>query len=255
MSTQIGLYQPLNTLKPIDENIWIVDGSEIKFSELGMKIPFSTRMVIVRLGNGDLFLWSPIAINENLKTEIDRLGVVKHLISPNKIHYAFIADWKAAYPDAIAWASPGVRDRAKSQNIDVDFDADLKDVPEPDWADEIDQMIFQGGRFMAEIVFFHKSSRTLILADLIENFELDKVPPRWRILFNLSGTVAPDGKMPIDLRLTYIGHKNIARQSFKRMMKWQPQRITIAHGRCYFENAEDELYRAFRWLNVKKPDR
>jgi hypothetical protein len=39
------------------------------------------------------------------------------------------------------------------------------------------------------------------------------------------------------------------------MMEWQPQRITIAHGRCYFENAEDELYRAFRWLDVKKPER
>jgi hypothetical protein len=211
MSTQIGLYQPLNTLKPLDENIWLVDGSENIISEFGIKIPFSTRMVIVRLGNGDLFLWSPIAINENLKAEIDRLGIVKHLISPNKIHYAFIATWKAAYPDAIAWASPGVGAGAKSQKIDVHFDADLKDVSEPDWADEIDQMIFRGGRFMEEIVFFHKSSRTLILADLIENFESDKVPPRWRVLFNLSGAVDPDGKMPIDLRLTYIGHKNIAR--------------------------------------------
>lgn len=249
---QIGLYQPINTLKSIGENIWIVDGSEIMFSVYGLKIPFSTRMVVIRLYNGDLFIWSPIAINEQLKAEIDTLGTVKHLISPNKIHYGFIGNWQTVYPKAIAWASPGVRKRAKSQNIDVCFDADLKDFPEPAWANNIDQMIFKGSRYIEEVLFFHQPSRTLILADLIENFELGKIPAKWRTLVNLSGSVDPDGKTPIDLRMTFIGRKNVALQSFKRMMAWQPQQVIMAHGRCYPENAEQELYRAFRWLDVEE---
>lgn len=255
MLKKIGLYEPLNTLKSLNENIWLVDGPEIRLSAYGTTIPFPTRMIVVRLRNKNLFLWSPITINNNLKAEIDKLGVVKHLISPNKIHYRYIGAWKTAYPDAIAWASSGVRDRAKSQNIKVSFDADLGDAPESDWADEIDQMIFRGSCFMEEVIFFHRPSSTLILADLIENFEMNKVSQSLHTLFNLSGCSDPDGKMPIDLRMTYFGHKSIAKQSFERMIKWHPRRITLAHGKCYFENAEDELYRAFRWLNVKKPNK
>ena len=48
-----------------------------------------------------------------LFTELDALGKVAYLISPNKIHYAYIADWKQRYPHAQAWSSPGVEERAK----------------------------------------------------------------------------------------------------------------------------------------------
>jgi len=92
----IELYQPINTLKLVDENIWIVDGSVVRMAMYGMMIPFSTRMTIVRLNNGELWCHSPIALTEGLKTEIDSLGLVRHLISPNKIHYVHISTWAKA---------------------------------------------------------------------------------------------------------------------------------------------------------------
>ena len=63
------------------------------------------------------------------------------------------------YPGATAWASPGVRERAASQNIEVEFDSDLGDEPEPAWRENLDQLIFHGSRFMEEVVFFHHPSQ------------------------------------------------------------------------------------------------
>lgn len=93
MTDKIYLYHPLNTLKPFAKDIWIVDGDIIHMSfPLGIKVPFSTRMTIVRLQDGSLWCHSPIAPHPDLLQEINTLGKVSHLVSPNKIHYAYIAD-------------------------------------------------------------------------------------------------------------------------------------------------------------------
>jgi hypothetical protein len=244
----IELYQPINTLKPVDTNIWIVDGSVVRMAMYGATIPFSTRMTVVRLNNGELWCHSPTEMTAALKTELDAIGLVRHLVSPNKIHYAHINTWAKAYPEAIAWASPGVRERAAQQKILVMFNANLADKPPTQWANEIDQLIFRGSRFMEEVVFFHRNSATLILADLIENFEPHKVSRGLRWLLKLAGSAAPDGKAPLDLQLTFWGHKKQARQCVEQMLQWQPRRIILSHGRWYTSNGVAELQRAFRWL-------
>ncbi|HVU80377.1 MAG TPA: DUF4336 domain-containing protein, partial [Rhodanobacteraceae bacterium] len=116
------------------------------------------------------------------------------------------------------------------------------------WADDIDQLRFRGSRVLEEFVFFHRSSATLVLADLIENFERAKLTPRMRWLMRLGGVLDPDGKVPLDFRLTWIGRKRFARECFARIMAWHPQRVILAHGRWYPENGEAELRRAFRWV-------
>jgi hypothetical protein len=242
------LYEPLNVPKPVDDGIWIVDGPIVKMAFAAFKMPFPTRMVVVRLAGGGLFLWSPIELNDALRAEIDRLGPVQHLVSPNRIHYAHIAAWKAAYPSAIAWASPGVRERAAAQRIEVSFDRDLDDAPDAAWAEELDQLVFRGSRALEEVVFFHRRSRTLVLADLIENFEPSKVEAPLSWLLRLGGVADPDGKAPSDLRATFLGHRDEARASYERMLAWAPERVIMAHGRWYPDDGVAELRRAFRWL-------
>src|SRR5918999_131781 len=197
------LYEPLFVPKPVGEDLWLVDGPVVRMSYLWGSFPFPTRMAVVRLRGGDLLLWSPTALDEGLRSRIDALGRVRHLISPNKFHYAHIATWKRAYPEATAWASPGVRERAASQRVDVFFDADLGDLPEEVWVKDLDQLIFRGGRFMEEVVFFHRKTRTLILADLIENFEAEKGGGLHGWLVRFAGGAGPDGKAPIDLRRAF----------------------------------------------------
>lgn len=244
----IELYEPINTLKPVDEDIWIVDGPIVRMAMYGTSIPFPTRMTIVRLSNGELWCHSPIELNQELKAQIDTLGSVRHLISPNKIHYAHIGTWAKAYPEATAWASPGVRDRAAQQKIKVTFHADLEDEPPLQWAVDLNQLVFRGSRFMDEVVFFHHRSATLILADLIENFEPDRIAKTFHWLLKLAGSADPDGKAPLDLRMTFWGQKDQARRCLKRLLQWEPKKIILSHGRWYKHDGTAELHRAFRWL-------
>ncbi|NII10727.1 DUF4336 domain-containing protein [Oleiagrimonas sp. C23AA] len=248
MSGGVGTYAPLGTLKAVAEDVWIVDGPIVRMPYLLGSIPFSTRMTVIRLSDGGLWCHSPVQLDAGLRQQIDALGPVRHLISPNKLHYAHIGAWQRAFPEAIAWASPGVRERAASQHIDVTFQFDLGASAPAAWAGQIDQLVFAGSRFMEEVVFFHRASRTLVLADLIENFESQRVSPWWRALMRLAGSADPDGKLPIDLRLTFLGRKRRARACLERMLAWQPERVLLAHGRCYLENGTRELRRAFRWL-------
>lgn len=244
----VELYQPLNTLKPLAPELWIVDGPVERMAALGLRAPFPTRMTVIRLPDGGLWCHSPIAPDETLFAAVDALGTVRHLVSPNQLHYAHIGAWQQRYPHAKAWASPGVRKRAASQRIEVSFDAELGDQSPADWLGAIDQMLFRGSRVMQEIVFLHRASATLIVADLIENFEPARLSRGMRAIARIGGVLDPDGKAPLDMRLTYLGHKAQARACLTRMLAWSPRRVVLAHGRCYGEHAQDELRRAFRWL-------
>ena len=242
------LYGPLNTPKQFGKDLWIVDGPVVRMSYFAGSVPFPTRSVIVRLSDGGLFVWSPVEPDERLFSRVDRLGPVRHLVSLNRIHYAYISPWKRAYPQATAWASPGVRERAASQGIDVFFDADLTDGPEPVWSEDLDQLVFRGSRYMEEVVFFHRASKTVIFADLIENFEPEMLGRFHALVARLAGATHPDGKAPLDLRLTFLGRKDEARASFERILDWEAERVVMAHGLPYRKEGSSELRRAFRWL-------
>jgi hypothetical protein len=88
-----------------------------------------------------------------------------------------------------------------------------------------------------------------VVTDLIQNYEREKIAsPVLRFMTGLSGAADPDGKMPADLRATFFMHRKDMVVAVRRMISWQPQRIIIAHGRWYRDNAVAELERAFRWL-------
>jgi len=75
-------------LKRIGEDIWIAEGGCVSF----YGFPYPTRAALVRLGCGGLWFWSPIAFDPELQSEIDALGPLRHLVSPNKIHHLFLKD-------------------------------------------------------------------------------------------------------------------------------------------------------------------
>lgn len=247
--SSLELYEPVNVLKSVAPDVWIVDGPIVRMAApLGMSAPFTTRMTIVRLGDGGLWCHSPIAPTEALCAAVEAIGPVRHLVSPNKLHYAHIAAWKARYPGALAWASPGVRARAASQRITVAFDRDLGDEPAPAWAADLEQLVFRGSRAFAEVVFLHRASATLVLTDLIENFEAPKLSRGMRAIARFGGVLDPDGKTPLDMRFTF-GNRKAARECLQRLLAWHPQRVILAHGRWYAQDGEAELRRAFRWLH------
>ncbi|MCA2014070.1 DUF4336 domain-containing protein [Cereibacter sphaeroides] len=237
-------YAPLNTLKSVAPDVWIVDGPAIRFYGL----PFTTRMTVIRLPGGGLWVHSPIAVDEGLMADIDALGPVQCLIAPNWIHYAYVGAWQARYPEARCWAAPGVRERAASRDVAIRIDAVLGDEAPVEWAGVIDQLVVAGSSSHHEAVFFHRATRTLVLTDLIENFERRAVPV-WQVpLLFLAGNLDPDGKAPRDMQATFRKGREAARASVERMIGWGPERVILAHGRWYPEKGVEELKRAFRWI-------
>jgi len=236
-------YEPLDLPKPVAQDIWIVDGPAIRF--YGM--PFSTRATIVRLKDGGLWVHSPTRLSPALAEAVEVLGPVRHLVAPNWIHYAYVADWQARYPESEAWAAPGVVERAKKRGMDLRFDHRLEQDAPAAWAGQIDQMIVRGSEVHREAVFFHRASATLILTDLIENFEPRKVGFWMRLATWLGGIQAPHGGMPRDMRATFRDRAAL-REDLRRMIDWAPERVILAHGRWIERDGVTALRRAFRGL-------
>lgn len=82
------------------------------------------------------------------------MGKVAYLISTNKIHYAYIADWKQRYPHAQALSSPGVEERERKVRKSRLYLMPLTDKAPDLWSDEIDQLIFKWCSVIEEVVFF-----------------------------------------------------------------------------------------------------
>jgi hypothetical protein len=241
-----SLYEPINTYKPLAAGIGIVDGPFEYLVVLGIKmpLPFTTRMTVIRLGNGDLFHHSPIAFDEKLASELRAMGRVRHLVSPNQFHYAHIGEWAKAFPDAVTWASPGARERARARHVDVTFARDLDpDPPEP-WRGEIDQALVPGGIFK-EFIFMHRASKTLVLADTIMNLELDKITQPWRTFTKLSGMYHLFGQIFFGMRLPMLLQRRKARAAVQKIQSWRPERVVLSHGRCIERDAGRAIRRIF----------
>ena len=240
------LYEPINVYKPLAPDIGIVDGPFEYLTASGVRVPlpFTTRMTVVRLSNGELFLHSPIKFDRGLAEELREFGTVRHLVSPNQFHYAHIGEWQKAFPEAIAWASPRVRQRARARQIDVDFARDLDLAPPQEWCRDIDQTLFPGGYFK-EFIFCHLPSKTLILTDTIINIEPDRIGEPWRTAVKLTGMAAPHGGIFFGMQIALILQQRAAKAARARIYSWQPERIVLSHGRCFEAGAERVIERIF----------
>jgi hypothetical protein len=244
--TDAGLYEPTNTLKTVAPDIWIVDGPVVRMAApFGTSAPFPTRMTIVRLRDGALWCHSPIAPDEGLFDRIDALGPVRHLVSHDPLHYAAIAALSRCARVGITGGSPargipGDRRRVRCRSSRCAA-ASLGGGHRP-------------GAFPRQprdrgIRVLPPRQRHRDPGGPDRNFEARKLTRGVRWIARLGGVLDPDGKTPLDMRMTFFGRKPVARQCFERIMAWHPRRAILAHGRWYPENAEAELRRAFRWLD------
>lgn len=230
----------MSALQPFAPDVWTADGPAVGF--FGFAYP--TRMAVIRLADGGLFVWSPVALTAALQSETAALGPVRHLVSPNRLHHLYLGAWVRAFPAARLWASPGLARKRR----DLIFTGTLGDTPPPDWRGEVDQLLFAGSIALSEIVFFHRASRTALVCDLIQHF------PRgwftgWRgWVARLDGIVAPDWGPPREWRASFLDRAS-ARRSLARLKGWQAERLVTAHAPPVTADAAAVIGHAFRWLN------
>ncbi|MDE1920536.1 MAG: DUF4336 domain-containing protein [Candidatus Omnitrophica bacterium] len=230
-------------LEKIDDALWLAEGEIVSF----YGFPYPTRSVIVRLSGGDLWVWSPVKLTDELRGQIEGLGRVAHLVSPNKLHHLYLKSWKAAYPDAKLWGPQSTIRRHSG----LEFCPALNDTTPCPWQPDIDQAWFRGSFFMDEVVFFHRSSATVIIADLIEAFSESFLLKHWkwwqRPLATLDGIVLKKHQAPLEWRLSFLD-RSPARAARARILSWSCKRVIMAHGQWQRSDGHAFLRSSFDWL-------
>jgi hypothetical protein len=238
-------YPPLDILKRVAENVWIVDSGPLKVAGL---LPMPVRMTVIRLGSGATLLHSPTRFDEALRADIERQGPIRHLVAPNAVHWSFMADWQRACPDAVTWAAPGLRERSVVRKAKVRLDRDLGEAAPLEWEGEIGTVTVPGGAGFREVCLLHGPSRTLVLTDLVINLEPEKLPAAMRLYAKLVGMTAPNGRTPVYVRLLIRAGGRPAREAARKLVEWAPDRVLFAHGRPFERDATAALRRSLDWL-------
>jgi hypothetical protein len=220
-------------------SLYVADGPVVSF----YGFPYTTRMAVVRLSAGSVWVWSPVALTEELFKLVSDVGPVRHIVSPNKIHHLFLAEWADRSPEALLYAPPGLARRKP----DLCFDAELGDEPVAAWADDIDQIIFRGSLAMEEVVFFHRESRTAIICDLIQRHPETAIAGWKGMLMKLDSLVGEHGSTPREWRASFL-RRSKARAAREKVLSWNPERLLIAHGECAQTNASKIIEDALSWI-------
>ena len=223
----------------IGPSLYLADGPVVSF----YGFPYPTRMAVVRLSDGSAWVWSPVALSDDLFNSVDAIGPVRHIVSPNKIHHLFLAEWGERWPEARVYAPPGLAQKRP----DLRFDAELGDDPDPAWKADIDQVIFRGSLAMEEVAFFHHASRTAIICDLIQRHP-EATMTGWKgMLMRLDGLVGEHGSTPREWRASFL-RRGKARAAREKVLGWKPERLLIAHGECAQTGATSIIDKALGWM-------
>ncbi len=81
-------------LQELATDLWVT-GRSLRFGG----VDIGTRMTVIRLADGALFLHSPVALDPELRKELDVLGQVRFAVGPNRFHHLYLGDYAKAYPE------------------------------------------------------------------------------------------------------------------------------------------------------------
>ena len=226
-------YEPLT---PVAPDLWVATRPlPLPVGDIG------TRMTVVNLPDGGLFLHSPVRLDDPTRRALDALGPVRSVVAPSKVHHFFVGDYRTAYPEARIYAAPGLPEKRK----DLRFDAVLEDTPPAEWGGAIDLILFRGAPLMNELVFLHRPSRTLILTDLAFHM---RTPPRGRA--RLFCWLVGAGRSFGPHRIVRLGIRDraAARDSVRRILEWDFDRVIVAHGDVQESGGKTLLRDGYAWL-------
>ena len=228
-------------------NLWIFDQDD--FNAGAGKV--GTRMTVIRLADGGLFLHSPTKLDDETRRGLDAIGEVRAVVAPSRAHHLFVAEYVKAWPSAKLYGPPGLvgdipdfRARFGARR-DLKLDSILDDEPAREWAGQIEQHLFKGAPWLNEVVFFYPSSRTLIFTDLVMNVPADR--KGGRIFYTLVGAKGRFG--PHRTVRLLIRDRAAARESVARILNWDFDRVIVTHGDVLESGGREKFAKAFSFLS------
>lgn len=232
----------------------------VPFQRFG-RIKIGGRGTIVRMQNGSLAVFSPVALTDDVKQKVAEMGEVRYITALDFEHHIFLGPWHAAYPSAKVIGPEGLPEKRKSQNNeDVPFSTVFTaSNPHPSIDPEFDaefEYEYVPAHQNKEIVFNHKPTRTLIQADLMfnhpptEQYSKTGVSPTSGVLTKLFGAVTNTNN-DWQKRLIWYGISSGDRagfaQSVSRIDKWGFDRMIPCHGDVVETNAKGIFQKIMEW--------
>lgn len=218
----------------------------------------------MRLRNGSLAVFSPVALTDDVKAKLASLGNnVKYITALDIEHHMFLGPWHSAFPNAQVLGPEGLPEKRSKQNnenvpfahvfrasapkglasVDPDFDAEF------DWE-------FVSAHSNKEVVFVHKPTRTLIEADLLFNYPATEQ-------FSKTGISATSGALTRTFgaltnvegngqkRMAWYGFSAADRvgyaKSMARIDEWDFQRIVPCHGDVIEGRGKEVFRHVYGW--------
>ncbi len=231
----------MSGLQAFAKDVWIIDGPPVR--DFG--VLFTTRMIVVKLSDGSLWVDSPVPLPFETLEQIADLRNVRYLVAATPRHLWRLDEWHTLFPRAQLWVPR--RSVLTLESGQLPLTGVLDDAPYHGWADDLDQLAFMGNPLVEEVLFFHKESHTVILDDLIQINPIVKGKPLRNALVKMGGIAYPHGGVPLDIRLSFINRK-AARRSLGKLLLWDFDKLIIAHGDCIEKDAKPFVEQAFWWL-------
>lgn len=238
----------------------------------------------MRLESGALAVFSPVALTEDVKRKVSEMGEVKYIaaldnevclfsivirtllkihLTKHSQHHIFLGPWHTEYPNAQVMGPEMLPEkRAKQNNENVPFSvlfSASKPVTSisPEFDAEFDWE-YVPSHVNKELVFHHRPTRSLILADLMfnlpatEQFSKSGVDPNTGILSKIFNTLqSTKGDAKWQQRTIWYGTSAKDRSGFSKSMekidKWGFERIIPCHGDVIEGEGKGIFEKVMRW--------
>lgn len=203
-------------LHSFGEDIWYVQES---YRLMGANL--GTKMTVIRLDSGGLFIHSPVKMNEKLLAELDKLGEPQFIVAPSIMHNLNADTLLESFPKARGYYSEG----AKLPHVDkLNCLNTLDEFP---WRNEVVSVFVKGMPKVNEWVFLHEKSGTLVVCDLFFNM-VEPLNSWTRLFAKLYGVY---GRTTVTrLYQMMINDKALFSSSMKEIMSLDFKSIIISHG-------------------------
>ena len=224
-------------MQKLAENLWLLT---YPLKILGADI--IRNVTVIRHDSGKLLIHTTAPFTASDIEAIHQLGEPAWLVEAMLDHDTFGNEGHAAFPDVPYFAPPGFEKR-------VTCPVESLANPPSEWLSEIAVTVIEGNPSFGEHVFFHRPSRTLIVADLIFNYH--KAPSLWTklLLYPALGTKHAPG-MSKRFRGA-ITDKAAFKNSLENLLEWDFDRIIVGHGQVIESNGKAlarEMFRGYGYL-------
>jgi hypothetical protein len=229
-------------LIPFADGVWL-DSEPVRI--LGM--PLSATMAVLRLGDGSLVLYSPVAMTPARRAAVEALGPVAHLYAPNLFHHFWIGQWAAAFPSARLHGPARLANKRRDLRIDrsLGHGDGTEPKPEPAFAGVIDELRIDGFR-LEESVLLYRPARMLVVADLVQNIGRPRHP--WTRLYSRTMGFYDRVALSRMIRWVAFSDRAAARRSLDRLLALPFDRLVVGHGEPLAADGRQALAAAYAWL-------